>query len=154
MRFIRKNGRIIPIRDAGAGGESPKRKGGVSPVKKGMAAGAAIGAAASFTKHASQTLAFRARMVAPMGINAVGTALKQTARMDKGKIGKTALLGSVIGAAAASLRFGRARKGESDKQLAGRMSGYKKPSSKEMKSYAKKKAAWNKTEWSDYDKGK
>lgn len=93
MRFIRKGGRVIPIRES----NELDGKGAAKLVGIGAASGAAGRAIAGTASSLKQ----RAKMVMPMGVKSALFTAKQSLRMDSKNILKGAKRGGKWGAAVA-----------------------------------------------------
>lgn len=123
MRFIRKNGRVIPIKDdvhsVGVG--------------RGAAAGASVGAKVaighqlaahySAAKHAKAMLTKSGSALtgspAVSALKRMGNSLRHG--FGGGKIAKATAIGAAVGAAIGSIKFSKVRKGESNMQAARRI---------------------------------
>lgn len=100
-RFIRKNGKIIPVRPR------KNKKGKSLGSGRGAAIGAAAGASYGILKNPHTLLSHTKK---------TKVSLFKRAR-------KTALIGAAAGSLLGSLKFYKAGKGESDMQLARRIAG-------------------------------
>jgi hypothetical protein len=128
VKFVRINGRVVPLHGKGSAPDGASKRYGAKreitkPKQIGVQRGAQIGLiAGAFSKHAAD---FASNMKFTRG--AVGPSIKNAFRKQNfnSKMLAGAAMGTVIGAAIGSMKFYRAGKGESDKQLAARISGKK-----------------------------
>lgn len=122
VRFVRINGRVIPLRGKGSAPKGvSKRYGAKREIPKGrslgMGAGSAIGSAIGFAS--SLSLNKVTSSLTGKSTRSIGLAYGKRASA------KHAILGASIGAFIGSMRFIKRGKGESNKQLALRASGDK-----------------------------
>jgi hypothetical protein len=129
VRFIRVNGRVVPIKAKGSAPKGVSKRYGAKrekpPIKSiGVGRGAVAGAVAGTFAKSGSDLVSNLRYTK----GEVGSSLKNAFRASNFSSGslKNAAIGAFIGATIGSIKYTKRGKGESNKQVAMRVSGQKK----------------------------
>jgi len=136
MKFIRVNGRVVPIKGDGSApkGSGISKRYGAKPEKAkpsksiGVGTGAANGAilaAGAFSATELYRIGKQAKSIVDARKSGIATIGKITKPASIGKLAKVAAIGAIVGAAIGSVKIYKKKRGESNAQMAKRAGKYK-----------------------------